>query len=241
MSTSKTANAIHGLVCDRPWKIVETGANDERGAWATATFDTRDFPDVQRQYPFDCVVTATYTLKENTLHLAFAAKNVGETNLPMGFGIHPWFPCPLTSQGERGQCELLVPANARWELHSSTRLLPTGELPPVENTQYDFRQPRALGDIFLDEVYTDLILDGDWHRSQFLDKKSELSIEMKASSAFREYVVYAPLDRDVICLEPYSSTTNAVNFHKEGVDAGLVVLTPQRTWQGEISLIVANL
>ena len=235
----KDGHAIHGLVCDRPWKVVETGANDERGAWATATFDTRDFPEVQRQYPFSCIVTATYSVLAGELNLAFSAQNVGEGNLPMGFGIHPWFPCPLTEQGERAQCELLVPANARWELESLDYLLPTGNIPPVEGTAYDFRQARALGDIFLDEVYTDLSFDGDWHRSRFLDRQSGLALDMKASSVFREYVVYAPLDRDVICLEPYSGTTNAVNLHNQGVDGGLVVLAPQESWHGEIGLSVS--
>lgn len=230
----KDGNAIHGLVYDRPWNVVENGATDERGAWATATFDTRNFADVKRQYPFDCIVTATYTLFEGSLNLAFTAQNVGEGNLPMGFGIHPWFPCPLTKASHRESCELSIAANARWELASDDDLLPTGALLQVDNSQHDFRQPRAMNQQFLDDVYTDLVFNQSWHLSRFIDRESGLQIEMKASTAFREFVVYAPLDQDIICLEPYSSTTNAVNLNEQGVDAGLVVLAPQEKWHGEI-------
>lgn len=235
----KDGHAIHGLVCDRPWKMTESGADEERGAWATAIFDTRDFPEVQRQYPFDCILTAIYTLFDGTLKLSFTAKNVGSGNLPMAFGIHPWFACPLGAAGLRAECELLLPANARWELESSTQLLPTGALLPVEGSNYNFRQARALGSIFLDEVYTDLIVDGDWHCSRLTDRKNHLTLEMKASAtSFREFVVYAPLDRNVLCLEPYSSTTNAVNLSEAGFDAGLIVLKPQQNWEATITLTI---
>lgn len=237
----KDGNAIHGLVCDRPWSVVESGASPDRGAWVTATFDTRDFPEVQRQYPFSCVLTATYTLRKGSLHLSFTAQNVGERDLPMGFGIHPWFPCPFTKAGKREACELLIPANKRWELESEDNLLPTGNLPHVGDSEYDFRQPSALGQQFLDEVYTDLIFDGDWHVSRFRDRASGLELEMKASPVFREFVIYAPLDREIVCLEPYSSTTNAVNLNESGTNAGLIILAPRAKWHGEISFIVSTI
>ena len=230
----RDGNAIHGLIYNRPWNVIETGANDEKGAWVTASFDTRDFPDVMRQYPFECVVTATYALRRGELALTFEAQNVGNRNLPMGFGIHPWFSFPFTPKGERAQCRLHLPANAIWELESSTQLLPTKQILPVENTPLDFLQSRALSETFLDVVYTQLEFDGAWHHSQIEDPISRVVLDMKSSSAFREFVIYAPLDRDVICLEPYSGTTNAINLHRENVDTGLVILAPDQRWRSEI-------
>jgi aldose 1-epimerase len=236
----KDGHAIHGLVCDRPWTLTETGADEQRGAWATATFDIRQFPDALRQYPFEFVATATYSLHQGALRLSFSAQNVGERDLPMGFGIHPWFPFPFTDKGQRVDCRLKLPANARWELESSTQLIPTGEITPVEGGEYDFREERALGTLFMDDVYTSLTFDGDVHRSHIHDSASGVTLSVEASNSFREYVVYAPLDRNVICLEPYTSTTNAVNLNNEGIDAGLVVLQPGQSWQGDISIAVTT-
>ncbi len=44
----KDGHAIHGLVADRAWQVVEIGANDGQGAFATARFVTADDPDVVR-------------------------------------------------------------------------------------------------------------------------------------------------------------------------------------------------
>ena len=57
---------------------------------------------------------------------------------------------------------------------------------------------------------------------------------MEASPEFREWVIYAPTERPVVCLEPYTGTTDAVNLQPRGVDAGLVVLDPGATWTGTI-------
>ncbi len=234
----KDGHAIHGLVCDRPWTLTESGADEQRGAWATATFDIRHFPDALRQYPFEFVVTAIYTLHQGALKLSFSAQNVGDRDLPMGFGIHPWFPFPFTDKGRRADCRLQLPANARWKFESSTQLIPTGEIVPVDGTDFDFRSEHALGALFMDEVYTGLSFDGNVHRSHIHDSASGVTLSVEASDSFREYVVYAPLDRDIICLEPYTSTTNAVNLNNEGIDAGLVVLQPGQSWHGDISIAV---
>jgi aldose 1-epimerase len=61
-----------------------------------------------------------------------------------------------------------------------------------------------------------------------------LELLVEASPEFREWVIYAPAARPVVCLEPYTGTTNAVNLQAQGVDAGLVVLEPGGTWSATI-------
>jgi galactose mutarotase-like enzyme len=45
-------------------------------------------------------------------------------------------------------------------------------------------------------------------------------------------VIYAPRDRDVVCLEPYTCAPNAVNMTGNAVDGGLVTLAPGEVWSG---------
>jgi aldose 1-epimerase len=47
-------------------------------------------------------------------------------------------------------------------------------------------------------------------------------------------VIFAPPFRPVVCLEPYTGTTNAVNLQNDGIDAGLVVIEPGSSWTGEV-------
>lgn len=241
----KDGNAIHGLVCNRAWQVVGQGA-DEKSAWISARFDTRLHPEVLRQYPFEMILETTYRLCENALNSEIEIVNVGDKNAPLSFGIHPWFPLPFTAHGQRSECTLQLPADKRWELEAqagtSTQLLPTGRILPVDE-KYDFRHEKALGDIFLDDVWTDLHFDNDKHICTVSDPESKLQlcVESSPSASFREYVVYAPLDRNVICLEPYSSTTNAPELQLAGFDAGLVILAPQQRWNANIRISVKSL
>lgn len=236
----KDGNAIHGLVATRPWRVLDADANREQGSritarFVTARFVTDEHPEVMRQYPFPCALTATWTLRDGALHLHTEVENTGDAALPMGFGIHPWFPAPLTPRGKRADCVLTVPARGRWELESEEQLIPTGRVLPLEEN-YDFSRGAKLGKRFLDDVYTDLIYENDQHICALNDGASGLRLEIRASRNFREHVVYAPLDRDIICLEPYTSTTDFVNLSNRGVDAGMVVLKPGSRWQGDISI-----
>jgi aldose 1-epimerase len=234
----KDGNAIHGLVHDRVWAVVDSGANDRQGAWVTASIRTSEYPEIMRQYPFECELRMTYRLHHGELQLHAEAENTGAKALPMGFGIHPWFPAPLTAQGQRSECVLTLPARGRWKLESEEQLIPTGEIVPLSG-DYDFSTGKPLGKIFLDDVFTHLVYgdnDAGEHIATFRDDLGRMQLEVRASGNFREHVVYAPLDQNVICLEPYTMTTDFVNLTNRGIDAGLIVLDPGATWQGSIAI-----
>ncbi|HEX8237969.1 MAG TPA: hypothetical protein VF600_18660 [Abditibacteriaceae bacterium] len=239
----KDGNAIHGLIHDCAWNLIASGASNEQGAWATAAIRTGEHPDIMRQYPFDCELRVTYALREGALHLHAETINVGEKPLPMGFGIHPWFHAPLTPQGKRSECVLTLPAKGRWKLESEEQLIPTGEILPLSGA-YDFSNGQALNDTFLDDVFTQLMYtsgDPGEHVTTFRDDLSHMQIEVRASGNFREHVVYAPLDQGVVCLEPYTMTTDFVNLSERGVDAGLIVLEPSQKWNGTISMSCSDI
>ena len=144
-------NAIHGLVADRPWKVVAT--SDQAAAAITATIASADHPEITRQWPFPFEFSVTYALAETTVLIDAVAKNVGEETMPFGYGIHPYFRLPLVETGRRQDCVLRVPARKQWVLDAG--LLPTGEIAPVSGDR-DFLAGRALGQTTLDDVYTDV-------------------------------------------------------------------------------------
>lgn len=231
----KDGNAIHGFACHKAWRVLESGADESRGAWVTAEYSTLDDVDVQRQYPFAAHLTLTYTLCDGALHLDMVAENRGTSNLPMGFGIHPWFPVPFTSAGRRADCVMTVPARSYWELESLEQLVPSGRVLALDEVR-DFSRGAPLNSVELDDVYTDLVYEGDEHVCTIEDAASDLRLEMRSSRAtFREFVVFAPLDRDIVCPEPYTSASDFANLAARGIDSGLVTLAPSAQWQGHIS------
>src|SRR5690606_41442740 len=88
-----------------------------------------------------------------------------------------------------------APGSDVWKVDEQ-RLLPTGELvpPPPER---DLSRGVPLGDQEYDDFYTGLNRHG---RSEavYADPGTGVEIAVISDEAFREFVIYAPLDRDVV-------------------------------------------
>lgn len=235
--------ALHGLVADKPWTVTEAFA-DEGAAVIHATIQLDAFPDILEQYPFPCLLEVRYSLRDGILTMQSTVQNMGDKSLPMGYGIHPWFPARLRSNTtlpgditaismeQRAQSLVHVPADAIWELKD---LMPTGTIQPVEGGQYDLRHFAPLKDHFFDDVFTKVRFRADgWSEGGLRDPETGLEMYLSADARFREWVLYAPLNSPVIALEPYTCATDAVNLNAQGFDAGLIALPPGQLWTGDI-------
>jgi len=216
-------HAIHGYVLDKVWEVVGSGCSEEDGAWVTCKIASRDFSEVSRQFPFPFEVTGTYRLKDSVLSLEIRGVNVGEKGMPAGLGLHPYFPLPMCEGGTREGCRVKVPANKFWPLREDC--IPTGEKCEVCG-KYDLRSSVQMSDRTYDDVWTDVIKVDGWSRCEYSDPLAGTRLRIEANEVFREWVVYAPGDKPVLCFEPYTCVTNAVNLEAEQVDAGLVRLAP---------------
>lgn len=72
--------AIHGLVANVPWTV-------DKATDSTATLSVVTDSD-----PFHVRVTQSFALSPGALELHIALTNVGEARVPVGLGLHPWFP-----------------------------------------------------------------------------------------------------------------------------------------------------
>lgn len=211
--------ARHGLVRDKPFKVDAKGASKKEGAWLKCSLNSEAFPTILRQYPFPFILEVTYTLRDSTLEMLSIITNTGNRNMPLGFGIHPYFRRP--SQGT-----IQVPAHRRWELFNN---LPTGRIFDVEG-KYDIRQPTELDDLILDDVFTDLdVINGGLSHCVLDDKQTRIRIIIEFDATlFRDLVVYTPPSpRQAIAIEPYTCPPDALNLHNNpALDSHLIVLSP---------------
>src|SRR5207302_7354687 len=104
--------------------------------------------------------------------------------------------------------------------------LPTGERRPLGPAD-GLNTPRRLGDLRLDDLLADPPSaadgpDGLCDRGGVQSAGEMLCV--RASSAFRELVVFTPAHRHAFCIEPYTCATDAINLHQRGVGAGLLTL-----------------
>ena len=137
-------NAIHGLV---RWSAWTASAREPH----RVVMEHILFP--QPGYPFSLRLSIEYALSDRGLRVRTTATNVGTDPCPYGSGAHPYL-----TVGTATVDRLMLRAPGRSVLRSNERGLPVGR-EAVQDTEYDFRQPRQIGSTTLDHAFTDLVRD----------------------------------------------------------------------------------
>ena len=210
------ANASHGLVRWALWELVEHTDS-------SVTVGYRLHP--QPGWPHHLDLRTTYRLDDSGLVVTAAARNVGRSDAPFGYGAHPYLAIGDTPLSE---VTLTVPAGRRVEVDE--RSLPVG-VHPVEGTEYDFREARAVGPTDLDTAYTEIAHDADG-RWRVTVSAADRSVALWAEPAFPWLQVFTGVVRlhqgvAGIAVEPMTCPADAFNSR-----TSLVTLAPGEEWTG---------
>jgi aldose 1-epimerase len=163
----------------------------------------------QPGYPFSLSLGIEYALLDSGLRVRTTATNVGADACPYGTGAHPYL-----TLGTATVDRLILRAAARTVLRSDGRGLPIGTA-AVEDTEYDFRQPRPIGSTTLDHAFTDLERDADGLARVALrdpDHGTEVSLWVDESYPYLMLFTGDPLPdvrRRSLAIEPMTCPPNA--------------------------------
>jgi aldose 1-epimerase len=168
LSEPERGNALHGLVSFQPFTAV-TLSEDElvlRGEL---------FPSPG--YPFHLLLTVHYALDpQEGLTTTVTARNLGAQDAPYGVCPHPYLVA-----GEEPLEEWSLQVDARTVLTvTEDRLLPLGTAPVEPGGDFDFRDPRVLGTLFLDHAFTDLGRDAQGRLTVTLTAPGGTGVELTA-------------------------------------------------------------
>jgi aldose 1-epimerase len=218
-------HAIHGFAISAAWDVV--GTSTDGGASVTGRFQiSKNTPEMLAHWPTDAVLEIRYTLSGRRLTMGVTVSNPTANDLPYGFGVHPYFRCPLTPGGDQSRTSVVLPASQYWVLEN---FIPTGERRPVD-ARLDFRNGQPMKGLKLDDVLTGLAFEGDRCVCELKDLDLGAEFRLSFDRNVRELVVFTPPGAGgVISLEPYTQTTDAVNLASRGVDGGLRVLRHGQT------------
>lgn len=245
----ESPTSIHGLLLNQPYQVENCTAGRD-GAILVCSLDTPDFPDIIRQYPFPFKIEITYTLGPASptngasnsppetptlcLKMDVSITNIGERDMPIGFGIHPYFHTLFAPDSDAAQAMITVPAARYWELDGA--LVPTGKTHPVSGA-LDLRNGQSLANVELDHVFTDVQLTDGLSRCIIDNRDTGRGMILESDAQFRELVVYTPPGRPSICFEPYTCPTDAINLEAKGIPAGVIVLSPDETFSATVRII----
>jgi len=218
------SNAIHGLVRWLAWQLEAHAQNV-----VTLRCPLRPSPG----YPWSLDLRVEYRLRREGLMVTTSATGVDADAVPFGLGFHPY----LTAGGARIDTSLLeLPADERLILDA--RSLPTGEVKPVDGTEFDFRTARPVGPTKLDTAFTGLRREDGVARARLEDPDAGAGVELWADDRFRYLMCFTGdavpeegLRRTAIAVEPMTCPPDAFRTGRD-----LVVLDPGDSWEGRWGL-----
>lgn len=211
--------AMHGLILDAEVPFEQPSADRVTGRLAAGDFGGR--------WPGRLAFEFEWRLAGGGLELTVGARNMGEEPAPLGLGWHPYFALP---SGDRRQARVKLAAGARAEVNDYDEVLPTGRLLPVAGTPYDFSGPdgAALGGIYLDDCFTDLLRAGGRTSVEVIDPSADYVIHISSRCPEVKAVqIYAPPDQAFIVVEPQFNLADPFGSEwPPGVDTGMATLQP---------------
>jgi aldose 1-epimerase len=194
-------HAIHGHGWENPWQIQDQ----------TDTSLSLGYNHPADEWPWTYSGQQIFTLDESSLTIEISLTNAGDSDMPAGLGLHPYFP---RSAGVTIQANVEAMWQVDHEIMPVTRVKPQSPADP--NVGLD------VNEVALDNGYT------GWQQStQITWPDRDQSLHMTATGPLDHLVIFTPAGEDFFCVEPVSHSTDAVNTADD--DSGLIVLPPGGT------------
>lgn len=213
---------IHGLVFDEPWNCGEPVIT-EGDIRLTTWIDFDEGGPLYEAFPFAHRLEVEFRLSEDALRTTYTIRNQSGQDLPYGFALHPYF---AKLDGDEGTF-IVLPAEHVME--ATEELLPTGELIATGGTDFDLSQPKPVGSLDIDNVFTGLS-----GQAGFEYRDSGLAVSLHASEEFTHMVLYTPPGQPYFCMENQTCSTDAHNMTAKGFGeiAGLEIVAPDAERSG---------
>lgn len=188
-------NANHGLVFDTAFDVVNQTDSLLR-------LETRIFDEFA--YPFEVLLTVTYSLENDGLEISFEALNQAAEAVPVAFGLHPYFVAEEDSELE---------LNARTWVQKNSRNLPTLST-PIDSSSAAQRGRNRIAELDIDDCFTDLVANERGHFVTTISRPSiGIAIDIEQSRALSHLMLYKLQEVDkkkrmLLAVEPQSSKAN---------------------------------
>jgi aldose 1-epimerase len=201
-------HTIHGFGWLAPWHVAQAGPGHARLTYAHSA----------DAWPWPFAATQDFAFAQDALVLTLSLTNQGDSPMPAGLGIHPYFP--------RG-ADTVYHGLHRGEWHNTPDCLPLSL--DQRDQAIDWWQGAPVGSRTVDTAYT-----GRQGPITLRWADRGLGLTMTPSDTLGQTVVYTPAGEDYVCVEPVSHTTDAVNRDRAG-ETGLVWLAPGETMTASIT------
>jgi galactose mutarotase-like enzyme len=206
--------SVHGLIFDKPFRVARSEARTVHAELEDAFGE---------HWPSRTAISVEAALTGAAFELTVTARNTGSEPEPMSIGWHPYFRFP---SGNRAQARVRIPARSRALVNNYDDMAATGEIAPVQGTQYDLSAPGGapLGSTSLDECFLDL----DETAAEIRDPAAGYGMRIVAASPeVRAIQAFSPADSNFVAIEPQFNLLDPFSpAWPPHIDTGMVTLNP---------------
>ena len=210
-------NAIHGLVNWARWHVA-----DQSPDAVTLAFDL----PAQVGYPWSLALRTRWSVSAGGLRCDQDVANTSDANAPWGYSVHPYL--QLTGVAVD---DILLKVPGRTRVLADNRLLPIGAV-KVAGGEYDFTEPRRIGDAVLDTTFGDIEYDADGGSAVTIaspDGARTVTVwgdgNFKWWQVFTGDTLHGERHRRSVAIEPMTCPPDAFRSGRD-----LIVLEPGQTW-----------
>jgi aldose 1-epimerase len=198
-------NALHGILFNRSFAIVETSATAEM-----AFIHLRYSPDALEPYfPFNYQIDIEFILTESHgVTIKTLVTNKDQKPMPFGLGWHPYF-----KTGSKVD-DLIFHIPGINAINVDNRMIPTGNQIPY----HFFDHPQPLKGTELDTGFT--LNSPGLYKTEVFDTERKLKFFVWQESGLEGYgylQIYTPPGRETIAIEPMTCMANALQTGKDGL------------------------
>jgi galactose mutarotase-like enzyme len=198
----------HGFARNMPWAIVDqaTDGGARLGLALSAT------PMTRAQFPFEFRLAITYLLADGRLTLQVRISNLGDRDMPIHPGLHPYF---QLSDHHKRAARVVTDATQAFDNRTGTLVT--------------LREP-----IDLSADVVDLDVLDHWPRTVRLTRPEDRDLDLSLGMPDRVLVVWTERGRDFVCVEPWTAQRNALP------EGRAVIVPPAGTHETTFSIALAS-
>jgi len=203
-------HSIHGHGWEKQWSVIELKKT-------AAILEYRHFPD---EWPFPYLAHQILEINDSNLIITIQIKNTGNSAMPVGLGIHPYF--------LRTPNSFVIAKTKKMWINDSEKMPLYEETTPEIKLLYD--------GLNIDKNILDNIFTGWDHRVKISWPEWKVNLNISAIDPLDYLVIYSPSGEDYFCVEPVSNITNAFNMMDRSKSChGVKILNPDETIKGKVS------
>lgn len=204
-------NALHGFVYFSVFQVIETNTDAQKASLTIQYVYKGGYVG----YPFPFQLNIQHTLSSKGLELHYQITNIGDSNLPISLGWHPYF----SIEGEtKNDWQVKFPSTHEYLLDA--------QMCPVDRLEKSYKNGFDLDGQTIDAVFA--VEQHPMVEAVLSSKKQALNIHVWQEAAQQQFnytVVYTPDTGTSIAIEPMTAPTNALNSTEN-----LRVIAPQNTY-----------